>query len=87
MPKPDHVDRLNALREGMKWANQNGITRVHSAGGEFDQLDLLQELREEKQLSVRFHIAYSLTSPRNFGPRIWMPLKPPGKSSMTTGSM
>jgi predicted amidohydrolase YtcJ len=63
VPKPDHVDRLNALREGMKWANQNGITRVHSAGGEFDQLDLLQELREEKQLSVRFHIAYSLEPP------------------------
>jgi len=63
VPKPDHVDSLNALRAGMKWANQNGITRVHSAGGDFEQLDLLRELREEKQLSVRFHIAYALESP------------------------
>jgi len=63
VPKPDRVDELNALRAGMKWANQNGITRVHSAGGDFEQLDLLQELREEKQLSVRFHIAYSLGPP------------------------
>lgn len=63
MPKPEYVERLNALRIAIKRANQNGITRVHSAGGDFDQLDLLQELRENKQLTVRFHIAYVLTPP------------------------
>jgi predicted amidohydrolase YtcJ len=62
-PKPEYVERLNALRAGIKRANQNGITRVHSAGGDFDQLDLLQELRENKQLNVRFHIAYVLAPP------------------------
>jgi predicted amidohydrolase YtcJ len=62
-PKPEYVERLNALRAGIKRANQNGITRVHSAGGDFDQLDLLQELRENKQLTVRFHLAYVLTPP------------------------
>jgi len=63
VPKPTYVEKLNALRAGMKWANQNGITRVHSAGGEFQQLDLLQELRNEKQLTVRFHVAYTLAPP------------------------
>ena len=63
VPKPEYVERLNALRSGIKLANQNGIARVHSAGGEFDQLDLLQELREEKQLTVRFHVAYVLHPP------------------------
>jgi predicted amidohydrolase YtcJ len=63
IPKPTQVEKLNALRAGMKWANRNGITRVHSAGGDFEQLDLLSELRQENQLSVRFHIAYFLNPP------------------------
>ncbi|MGB7847679.1 MAG: amidohydrolase [Candidatus Acidiferrum sp.] len=62
-PKPTYVEKLNALRAGIKLAGRNGITRVHSAGGEFEQLDLLQELRESKQLTVRFHIAYSVVPP------------------------
>jgi predicted amidohydrolase YtcJ len=58
IPDPDRAAKLNALRDGLKWANQNGLTRVHSAGGEFPELELLDELRQEKQLSVRFYIAY-----------------------------
>jgi predicted amidohydrolase YtcJ len=63
VPKLAQVEKLNALRAGMKWANQNGITRVHSAGGDFEELDLFNELRQEGQLSVRFHIAYFLNPP------------------------
>jgi predicted amidohydrolase YtcJ len=58
VPKPTYVDQLNALRAAIKWANQNGLARVHSAGGDFEHLDLLHELRGENQLSVRFHVAY-----------------------------
>src|SRR6266702_342526 len=58
VPEPDRVAKLRALRNGLSWANQNGLTRVHSAGGEFPELELLDELRQEKQLSVRFYIAY-----------------------------
>jgi len=58
IPEPDRVAKLRALRNGMKWANQNGLTRVHSAGGDFPELGLFDELRQEKQLSVRFYIAY-----------------------------
>jgi predicted amidohydrolase YtcJ len=63
VPPHSHVENLNALRAAMKWANQNGIARVHSAGGDFEQLEALQELRDDKQLSVRFHIAYKLEPP------------------------
>jgi predicted amidohydrolase YtcJ len=63
LPKPTEVQRLTALRAALKWANQNGLTRGHSAGGEFDQLELLQQLRDEKQLSVRLHIAYIVDPP------------------------
>jgi predicted amidohydrolase YtcJ len=63
VPEPGEVERLNALRAGIKWAVQNGITRVHSAGGDFEELALLQQLREQGQLWVRFHIAYRLEPP------------------------
>ena len=63
VPKLTEVEKLSALRAGMKWANQNGITRVHSAGGDFEELHLFNELRSEGQLSVRFYIAYFLNPP------------------------
>jgi predicted amidohydrolase YtcJ len=58
VPKPDDVAKLRALRAGIKWANQNGLTRVHSAGGDFEELGLYDELRQENQLTLRFTIAY-----------------------------
>jgi predicted amidohydrolase YtcJ len=63
IPQPGHVEYLNAFRAAIKWANQNGIARVHSAGGDFEHLDILQELRDDRQLSVRFHVAYKLEPP------------------------
>ena len=60
IPKLEEVDKLRALRAGIKWANQNGITRVHSAGGDFEVLPLLEQLRQNKQLTVRFYVSYRL---------------------------
>lgn len=60
IPEPSHVEQLVALRAGLKWANQNGITRIHSAGWDFKILPLLDELRQEKQLTLRIHMAYRL---------------------------
>jgi predicted amidohydrolase YtcJ len=48
----------------MKWANENGLTRVHSAGGDYEYLDLYDELRREGQQSLRFYIAYFLNPPK-----------------------
>src|SRR5713101_10127640 len=55
--------KLLALRAGMKWANQNGLTRVHAAGGhflsgDFEDLDLYDEMRKRGDLSVRVQAAY-----------------------------
>jgi predicted amidohydrolase YtcJ len=63
VPKPSRNEKLAALRAGMKWANAHGLTRVHSAGGDFEQLDLYDELRRQGQLSLRFYIAYFLNPP------------------------
>jgi predicted amidohydrolase YtcJ len=59
-PKPTAGETLNAYRAAIKWANQNGLGRVHSAGGDFEHLDVFQELRDENQLSLRLHVAYVL---------------------------
>ena len=63
IPKPSRVEKLLALRAGMKWANQHGITRVHSAGQDFEALDLFDEMRHRGDLTVRMYIAYFLNPP------------------------
>jgi predicted amidohydrolase YtcJ len=63
VPKPTRADRLLALRAGMKWANAHGITRVHSAGGDFEFLDLFDEMRRRGDLTLRMYIAYFLNPP------------------------
>jgi predicted amidohydrolase YtcJ len=63
IPKPTRAEKLLALRAGMKWANQHGITRVHSAGGDFEILDLYEEMRHRGDLSVRMYVAYFMNPP------------------------
>jgi predicted amidohydrolase YtcJ len=63
VPKPTRGEKLAALLAGMQWANRNGLTRVHSAGGDFEELDLYNELRHHNQLSLRFYVAYFLNPP------------------------
>jgi predicted amidohydrolase YtcJ len=64
MPKPTHEARLAALRLGMREANKFGLVRVHSAGGDFEWLNLYDELRQRQQLTVRFYVAYFLDPPQ-----------------------
>ena len=63
IPKPTRSDKILALRAGMKWANEHGITRVHSAGQDFESLDLFDEISRHGHLSVRMYIAYFLNPP------------------------
>ncbi len=63
IPKPTHDQRLAALRLGMREANKFGLVRVHSAGQDFEYLDLYNELRQKQELSLRFYIAYFLDPP------------------------
>jgi hypothetical protein len=63
LPKITRAEKLEALRAGMKWANENGLTRVHSAGGDFEELALFDELRRRGEQTLRFYIAYFLDPP------------------------
>jgi predicted amidohydrolase YtcJ len=62
-PAPTREDRLDALRKGIHEANRVGLTRVHSAGGDFAYFDLYDELRKRGDLTLRFYIAYFLDPP------------------------
>ena len=63
IPKPTRSERLDALRKGIHEANKAGLVRVHSAGQDFEYLDLYNELRERGELTLRFYIAYFLNPP------------------------
>src|ERR1700687_623629 len=64
VPKPSRNENLAALPAGKKWANEHGLTRVHSAGGDFEELDLYDELRRHGDQTVRFYVAYFLNPPQ-----------------------
>lgn len=63
MPKPSRAERLAALRKGIHEANRVGLTRVDSAGQDFEYLDLYNELRHNGELTLRFYVAYFLDPP------------------------
>src|SRR5258706_13692059 len=63
IPKPTRAERLDALRKGIHEANKAGLVRVHSAGQDFEYLDLYDELRKRGELTLRFYVAYFLDPP------------------------
>lgn len=63
VPQPSREERLDALRAGMRLANRLGLTRIHSAGGDFEHLDLYDELRKRGELTLRFYVSYFLNPP------------------------
>jgi len=63
VPKPTRAEKLAALQQGLAEANRNGLVRVHSAGGDFEELGLYGELRGSGALTVRMYIAYFLNPP------------------------
>lgn len=58
VPKPTRGEKIAALHAGIAWANENGLTRVHSAGGDFEEIDLFDEIRRHGDLNLRFYIAH-----------------------------
>jgi len=63
VPKPTRAERLDALRRGIHEANKVGLVRVHSAGQDFEYLDLYNELRKNGELNLRFYVSYFLDPP------------------------
>jgi predicted amidohydrolase YtcJ len=69
IPDSSRDEKLQALRAGLKHANELGVTRVHVMGGvnpgegDISEIDLLDQLRKSGELTVRFNIAYRMDPP------------------------
>lgn len=69
IPEPSRDEKLQALRAGLKHANQLGVTRVHVMGGispgqgDISEIELLDQLRNTGELTVRFYVAYRMEPP------------------------
>ncbi len=63
VPPPTLEQRMKALRAGLAEARRQGVTRIHSAGGDFEYFDLYDELRKNGELTARFYISYFLDPP------------------------
>ncbi len=63
VPKPSREERMTALQAGLREARSHGVTRIHSAGGDFEYFDLYDELYKKGQLTARFYISYFLDPP------------------------
>jgi predicted amidohydrolase YtcJ len=64
IPAKTEADNLEALRAGLKYAGELGITRVHSAGGDDPYLPLLAQLKKKGELTLRFYLAPFMTAPK-----------------------
>jgi predicted amidohydrolase YtcJ len=64
VPEATRAEKLKALGAGMKWANEHGITRIHSVSASFEILNLFDEMRHRGDLNVRVYMAYSLNPPQ-----------------------
>ncbi|MBI3664431.1 MAG: amidohydrolase [Acidobacteria bacterium] len=63
VPEMTAAQKIEAIERGIREANRNGLVRVHSAGGDFEVLDLYRSLRDAGKLTLRMTIAYFLDPP------------------------
>ncbi len=69
IPRPSKEQLVAAVRRGMLEANRVGLVRaistdgVHVQGGDFEILDLYDELRRAGQLTVRFDLSMRIQPP------------------------
>jgi len=63
IPVPTHEEKLQAFRAGLKAANRVGLVRVHSASGDLQDAELLEELHQTGELTVRMYLSYRASPP------------------------
>jgi predicted amidohydrolase YtcJ len=63
VPDPTREETLAAYKQGLREMARVGVVRVHSLGGDFEHLDLLEQIRREGGLTARFSVAYFADPP------------------------
>ncbi|MFM2145620.1 MAG: hypothetical protein RL732_456, partial [Bacteroidota bacterium] len=59
IPQPTREEKLEALREGMKYAASLGITSIQNASGSAEEFALYQDLLNNNELTLRSSTAFS----------------------------
>jgi predicted amidohydrolase YtcJ len=60
VPEPTRAEKLAALRSAIAEANRLGITSVHSVSSTSEEIELLDEIREDGDLAVRIYAAIAV---------------------------
>lgn len=63
VPEPSAEEKYQALKLGMREAVKWGITAAHGLGGEFEELELFDRLRQEGHLLIRLIITMGVSEP------------------------
>ena len=60
LPEPTREENLAALRQGMQYAAEHGMTTIQNASGDLDELSLYETLLKNKELTIRYGAAFSV---------------------------
>lgn len=63
IPEPTREERLAALRTGFQEAAHFGVTSAHGLGGEFEDLELFDQLRQEGAQTLRLVVTMWVDEP------------------------
>jgi hypothetical protein len=63
IPKPAREEERDRLIRAIHYASSLGLTRVISAGGDAERVDLFDEIRQKGDLTVRFTMARFVNAP------------------------
>lgn len=63
IPEPTREEKYQALVRGMQEAARWGVTAAHGLGGEFEELELFEHLRQEGKQTIRLVIAMWVDEP------------------------
>ncbi len=60
IPQPSREEKLAALRDGLRLANQHGVTSTLDAGSSVEEMELYAELRRRGELTVRMTLSLGM---------------------------
>ena len=61
LPEPSHAEKLVALRAAIEEAHRVGVTSVQTANGTADEMELLKEIRQQGELTLRVYGAVAVS--------------------------
>ena len=73
VPEPTREETYADLLKGLAETSSVGVVRVHSLGGDFEWMDMLDRIRKEDKLTVRFSVAM-LVDPPGLNEKSWTAL-------------